>query len=53
MMATAMTASNQRKAQAFAMAISFLLALPLAVILLVHPSLMLDANGHYNHSQLM
>ena len=52
-MATAMTASNQRKAQAFAMAISFLLALPLAVILLVHPSLMLDANGHYNHSQLM
>lgn len=52
-MATAMTASNQRKAQAFAMAISFLLALPLAVILLVHPSLMLDANGYYNHSQLM
>ncbi len=39
-MANAMTAPNQRKAQAFAMAISFLLALPLAVILLVHPSLM-------------
>ncbi|MDR2249283.1 cyd operon YbgE family protein [Acinetobacter sp.] len=53
MMANAMTAPNQRKAQAFAMAISFLLALPLAAILLVHPSLMLDANGHYNHSQLM
>ena len=52
-MATAMTASSQRKAQAFAMAISFLLALPLAVILLVHPSLMLDAQGNYNHSLLM
>ena len=53
MMAKAMTASNHRKAQAFAMALSFLLALPLAAILLVYPSLMLDANGHYNHSQLM
>jgi predicted membrane protein len=35
------------------MVISFLLALPLAAVLLVHPGMMLDANGHYNHSVLM
>ena len=38
---------------AFIMAISFLLALPLAAVLLIHPAMMLDANGHYNHSLLM
>jgi phosphoglycerol transferase MdoB-like AlkP superfamily enzyme len=47
----AMTTPNQRKAQAFAMAISFLLALPLAVFYWCI-LLMLDANGHYNHSSL-
>ena len=47
-MAEAMTTPKNRKAQVLAMTISFLLALPLAAILLLHPSLMLDANGHYN-----
>lgn len=35
------------------MLISFLMALPLAGVLLFHPALMLDAQGHYNHSLLM
>ena len=52
-MAQAMTTPKNSKAQVLAMTVSFLLALPLAAILLVHPSLMLDANGHYNHSMLM
>ena len=52
-MAEAMTTPKNSKAQVLAMTVSFLLALPLAAILLVHPALMLDANGHYNHSQLM
>ncbi|UXJ59038.1 MULTISPECIES: cyd operon YbgE family protein [Acinetobacter] len=53
MMAQTMTTPEKTKAQVFAMAISFLLALPLAAILLVNPSLMLDQQGHYNHSILM
>ncbi|AXY56570.1 cytochrome bd biosynthesis protein [Acinetobacter chinensis] len=36
-----------------AMAISFLLALPLAAVLLVHPAAMLDANGAYSHRAMM
>ena len=52
-MAQAMTTPKNSKAQVLAMTVSFLLALPLAAILLVHPALMLDANGHYNHSMLM
>jgi len=45
--------TKQRKPNKFAMAISFLMALPLAAVLLIHPGAMLDANGHYNHSALM
>lgn len=51
-MAAAITKKN-RKAHMLVMTISFLLALPLAAILLIVPSLMLDDNGHYNHSMLM
>ncbi len=52
-MAEAVTTVKRSKAQTIAMVISFLLALPLAAVLLVHPGMMLDANGHYNHSVLM
>ncbi|AOA58758.1 cyd operon YbgE family protein [Acinetobacter larvae] len=45
--------TQSEKPQKWVMAISFLLALPLASVLLLHPSAMLDANGHYNHSSLM
>ncbi len=45
--------TKERKPNKFAMAISFLMALPLAAVLLIHPGAMLDANGHYNHSALM
>ncbi|WP_313035114.1 cyd operon YbgE family protein [Acinetobacter sp.] len=48
----AMTAEGS-KPNRIVMAISFLMALPLATVLLIHPALMLDANGHYNHSALM
>ncbi|NNH27410.1 cyd operon YbgE family protein [Acinetobacter terrestris] len=41
------------KPNKFAMAISFLLALPLAAVLLIHPAMMLDANGEYSHSTMM
>lgn len=40
-------------AQKLLMYISFLLAVPLALVLLVTPSYMLDANGEYNHRALM
>lgn len=33
--------------------LSLLLASPLALLLLIHPGLMLDASGHYNHPLLM
>lgn len=52
-MAEAMTAPKKNAAEIFIMIVSFMLALPLAAILLVYPSLMLDENGHYNHSILM
>lgn len=45
--------TKERKPNKFAMAISFLMALPLATVLLLHPAMMLDANGHYNHTVLM
>lgn len=45
--------TEERKPNKFAMAISFLMALPLATVLLLHPAMMLDANGHYNHTVLM
>lgn len=35
------------------MVISFLMALPLAAVLLIHPSMMLDAHGHYSHNAMM
>ena len=45
--------TKERQPNKFAMAISFLMALPLAAVLLIHPGAMLDVNGHYNHSALM
>jgi cyd operon protein YbgE len=46
-------AAETIKPNKFAMAISFLLALPLAGVLLIHPAMMLDANGEYSHSTMM
>lgn len=46
-------AAETVKPNKFAMAISFLLALPLAGVLLIHPAMMLDANGEYSHSTMM
>ena len=34
-------------------ALSLLLASPLALLLLIHPAAMLDAQGHYSHGLLM
>jgi len=34
-------------------ALSLLMAVPLSLVLLIHPGSMLDANGHYSHSVLM
>nr|WP_324625221.1 cyd operon YbgE family protein [Acinetobacter sp. MD2(2019)] len=50
-----MTTSPQPKGamRIISMILSFTLALPLAAILMIYPSLMLDANGHYSHPQLM
>ncbi len=45
--------TKQTKLNKFAMALSFLLATPLAGVLLIHPSAMLDANGGYSHSAMM
>ena len=33
--------------------LSWLLATPLALILLLHPAVILDSNGNYNHSLVM
>ena len=41
------------KSNRFLMLISFLLALPLAALLLIHPAMMLDANGLYSHRTMM
>lgn len=48
-------AMTQEKSQPnrFAMLISLLMALPLAAVLLIHPSMMLDANGEYSHRAMM
>jgi len=46
-------AAETVKPNKFAMAISFLLALPLAGVLLIHPAMMLDANGEYSHRTMM
>ena len=45
--------AKQAKVNKFAMAVSFLLALPLAAVLLIHPAAMLDANGGYSHRAMM
>jgi cyd operon protein YbgE len=34
-------------------ALSLLMAVPLSLVLLIHPASMLDAQGHYSHSLLM
>lgn len=34
-------------------ALSLLMAVPLSLVLLIHPASMLDANGHYSHNLLM
>lgn len=34
-------------------AVSLLMAVPLSLVLLIHPASMLDAHGHYSHSMLM
>lgn len=49
----AMTTEQPKKTNKFVMAVSFLLALPLAAVLLIHPSAMLDANGEYSHRAMM
>lgn len=49
----AMTTTKQSKLHTIAMILSFLLALPLAVVLLIHPSLMLDHRGEYSHNVMM
>lgn len=33
--------------------VSFLMAVPLALVMMIHPALMLDAQGHYSHPMLM
>lgn len=45
--------TEEKKPNKIAMAVSFLLALPLAAVLLIHPGAMLDANGEYSHSAMM
>ncbi|MEB3766334.1 cyd operon YbgE family protein [Acinetobacter sp. MD2] len=53
-MADAMTTPQSKETmRMFIMITSFTLALPLAAILMIYPSLMLDANGHYSHPLLM
>lgn len=44
---------QDKKPNTIAMVISFLMALPLAAVLLIHPSMMLDADGHYSHRVMM
>ena len=44
---------QDKKPNTVAMVISFLMALPLAAVLLIHPSMMLDAEGNYSHRVMM
>lgn len=46
-------ALNAPLRQAISRALSLLMAVPLSLVLLIHPASMLDANGHYSHSLLM
>ncbi|HCM31379.1 MAG TPA: cytochrome bd biosynthesis protein, partial [Acinetobacter radioresistens] len=52
-MAVVMTTSMRLTVHRLIMAVSFLLALPLAAIMLIHPALMLDQHGQYNHRMIM
>ncbi len=52
-MAVVMTTSMRLTVHRLIMAVSFLLALPLAAIILIHPALMLDQHGQYNHRMIM
>lgn len=44
---------DENKSYRFTMLISFLMAIPLAGILLIHPSMILDDQGGYSHRALM
>ena len=46
-------ALNAPLRQAIGRALSLLMAVPLSLVLLIHPASMLDANGYYSHSLLM
>ncbi len=46
-------AADAPKPSLWVMIVSFLLASPLAGILLIHPSAMLDSNGEYSHRAMM
>ncbi|MBB1608965.1 MULTISPECIES: cyd operon YbgE family protein [unclassified Pseudomonas] len=50
-----MTAASPERAlrRPWSRVVSLLLAAPLALVLLIHPALMLDANGGYSHGLLM
>ncbi|WP_275626873.1 cyd operon YbgE family protein [Pseudomonas sp. 273] len=50
-----MTAASPERAlcRRWSRALSLLLAAPLALVLLIHPALMLDAHGGYSHGLLM
>ena len=39
--------------QGFVRGVSLLMAIPLSLVLLIHPASMLDAQGHYSHNLLM
>jgi len=45
--------ATPRLRRASSRALSLLLAVPLSLILLIHPITILNAQGHYNHNLLM
>lgn len=45
--------TTEKKPNKICSGLSFLLALPLAAILLIHPAAMLDANSEYSHRAMM
>lgn len=45
--------ATPRLRRASSRALSLLLAIPLSLILLIHPITILNAQGHYNHNLLM
>lgn len=52
-MSEVVVSKDLKKPNTIAMTISFLLALPLTVVLLLHPAMMLDAEGNYSHRAMM